>query len=87
MTLQDLIAISPTQHSASPHDASLVTALEAGQRLGFHLPKEIIIYAIEVDNVEEFADQPTPLVAEVIPQVTESVLRELHFEISNALAS
>lgn len=87
MTLQDLIAISPTQHSASPHDASLVTALEAGQRLGFHLPKEIIIYAIEVDNVEEFADQPTPLVAEVIPQVTESVLEELHFEISNALAS
>jgi hydrogenase maturation protease len=87
MNLQDLIDISPTQHSASPHDASLVTALEAGQRLGFHLPKEITIYAIEVDNVEEFGDQPTPLVAEVIPRVTESVLREIHFEKSNALAS
>ena len=78
MTLEDLVAISPTQHSVSPHDASLVTALEAGQRLGFHLPKEITIYAIEVDNVSEFGDQPTPLVAAVIPQVTDSVLKEVN---------
>lgn len=78
MTLQDLIAISPTQHSASPHDASLVTALEAGQRLGFHLPREISIYAIEVDIVDEFGDRPTASVAKVIPQVTESVLNEVH---------
>ena len=77
MTLQDLIAVSPTQHSASPHDASLVTALEAGQRLGFRLPKEISIYAIEVEVVDEFGNQPTPAVAQVIPQVTESVLKEL----------
>jgi hydrogenase maturation protease len=78
MSLQDLIAISPTQHSASPHDASLVTALEAGQRLGFHLPKEISIYAIEVEIIDEFGDQPTPPVAEVIPQVTESVISEVN---------
>ena len=78
MSLKDLIAISPTQHSASPHDASLVTALEAGQLLGFHLPKEISIYAIEVDIIDEFGDQPTPPVAEVIPQVTESVLSEVN---------
>ena len=87
MTLQDLIAISPTQHSVSPHDASLVTALEAGQRLGFHLPEEITIYAIEVDKVDEFGDQPTTLVAEVIPQVTQSVLNEVYSIKSEELAS
>ncbi len=81
MNLQDLIDISPTQHSASPHDASLVTALEAGQRLGFHLPKEITIFAIEVDNIEEFCDQPTPSVAAVIPHVTDSVLKEVNSKI------
>lgn len=77
MSLQDLASISPTQHSASPHDANLVTALEAGQRLGFHLPKNISIYAIEVDIIDEFGDKPTPPVAQVIPQVSETVLSEV----------
>jgi hydrogenase maturation protease len=77
MTLQDLEAISPTQHSASPHDASLVTALETGRRMGLKLPCEITIFAIEVENVMDFCDQPTPPVAAVIPQVTEAVLQEI----------
>jgi len=77
MTLEDLKTISPTQHSASPHDASLVTALETGQRMGLPLPKDITIYAIEVENVMDFSDQPTPSVAAVIPQVTEAVLAEV----------
>lgn len=77
MTLQDLQAITPTQHSASPHDASLVTALETGRRMGLKLPSEITIFAIEVENVMDFSDQPTPAVAAVIPQVTEAVLQEI----------
>jgi hydrogenase maturation protease len=77
MTLEDLQAISPTQHSASPHDASLVTALEIGRRMGLKLPSEITIFAIEVENVMDFSDLPTPAVAAVIPQVTEAVLQEI----------
>ena len=78
MTLADLEAVSPTQHSASPHDASLVTALQTGQRMGLPLPKEITIFAIEVENVTEFGDQPTPAVAAAIPVVVESVLEEIN---------
>ena len=77
MSLEDLRSISPTQHSASPHDASLVTALEAGQRMGLPLPQDITIFAIEVENVMDFSDQPTQPVAAVIPQVTEAVLAEI----------
>lgn len=77
MSLDDLRSISPTQHSASPHDANLVTALEAGQRLGFSLPEQISIYAINVQNVDEFNDQPTPPVAAAIPLVTQAVLEEI----------
>jgi hydrogenase maturation protease len=77
MTLNDLKSISPTQHSASPHDANLITALETGRKMGLSLPDEITIYAIEVENVMEFGDQPTPAVAEAIPSVTESILAEL----------
>jgi hydrogenase maturation protease len=77
LSLEDLKSISPTQHSASPHDANLVTALETGQRMGLHLPGEITIFAIEVENVMDFSDRPTPSVAAVIPEVTEAVLAEI----------
>ncbi|MBU0512061.1 MAG: hydrogenase maturation protease [Chloroflexi bacterium] len=77
MTLDDLRDISPTQHSACAHDTTLVTALDAGQRMGLHLPKEITIFAIEVENISEFGEEPTPAVAAAIPKATAMVLREL----------
>jgi len=77
MTLDDLRAVSPTQHSASAHDTTLVTALETGQALGMHLPKEVVIYAIEVENVIDFSDEPTTAVSAAIPGVVTAVLQEL----------
>jgi hydrogenase maturation protease len=77
MTLDDLRTISPTQHSASAHDTTLVTALEMGRRIGLALPEEIIVYAIEVENVLDFGEQPTLAVAEAIPRVAAAVLDEL----------
>ncbi len=77
MTLEDLRTISPTQHSTCAHDTSLVTALEMGQEIGLPLPKEITIFAIGVENVTYFGDEPTPAVARAIPKVTAAVLAEL----------
>lgn len=77
MTLDDLHAISPTQHSASAHDTTLSTALESGKQMGLALPQEIIIYAIEVENVTEFGEQLTSPVAEAIPKVTAAVLEKI----------
>jgi hydrogenase maturation protease len=78
MALEELQAVSPTQHSASPHDTNLVTALELGQRIGLHLPEEITIYAIGVENVTYFSEEPTPAVAQAIPDVTAAVLAQLN---------
>lgn len=77
MTLNDLKSISPTQHSASPHDANLVTAMETGYKMGLPLPRQVTIYAIEVENVSEFSDIPTDSVAAAIPRVIEAILAEL----------
>ncbi len=77
MTLDDLRQITPTEHSASAHDTSLVTALAAGERLGLHMPKEFEIIAIEVENVMDFSDEPTLAVAASIPKVTAMVLESL----------
>ena len=78
MTLDDLRHISPTQHSACAHDTSLVTALDLGHEMGLHLPDEISIYAVEVENVIDFSEQPTPAVAKAIPLVTAEVLAEIN---------
>jgi hydrogenase maturation protease len=78
MTLQELRAISPTQHSTCAHDTSLVTALDLGKQLGLHLPKEFAIYGVGVQNVDYFGEEPTPEVARAIPGVTAAVLAELN---------
>jgi hydrogenase maturation protease len=77
MTLEDLRTISPTQHSASAHDTTLVTALDAGREMDLSLPDEITIFAIEVENVMDFSEDPTPDVAKAIPKVTDAVISEL----------
>ncbi len=87
LTLEDLQSISPTQHSASAHDTSLVNALETGRRLGIQLPQKIDILAIEAENVLDFSEEPTPAVAAAIPQATVAVLEILqtHQEVNHRL--
>jgi hydrogenase maturation protease len=77
MDLDDLRSISPTQHSASAHDTSLITALDAGKLLGMKLPEEVAIFAVEVVNILDFSEQATPDVAKAIPKVVEMVLEIL----------
>jgi hydrogenase maturation protease len=77
MTLEDLRLITPTQHSASAHDTTLVTALDMAAEMGLPIPSEIIIFAIEVENVIDFSETSTPAVTAAIPKATEAVLEEL----------
>ena len=77
LTLDDLRAISPTQHSASAHDTTLVTALDSGKALGFLLPDTVTIFAVEVENVRDFNTEPTTAVAAAIPELVTAVLHEL----------
>jgi len=41
MTLDDLRSVSPTQHSTSAHDTSLVTALDDHRGIFFYYPRNI----------------------------------------------
>lgn len=77
LTLDELRSLSPTQHSASAHDTTLVTALEAAQEMGYPTPEDVIIFAVEVENILEFSETPTPQVAKAIPKVTHMVMEEL----------
>jgi hydrogenase maturation protease len=66
-----------TRHSANPHSVDFATALELGERLGLTLPKEIVIFGIEVAEVDSFSEECTPQVAVAIPVCVETVLEEL----------
>lgn len=78
LTIDDLREISPTQHSTCAHDTTFVTALEMGRTIGLKLPTMISIYGIEVENLYEFGDEPTPAVAAAIPEAVAAVLSELN---------
>jgi hydrogenase maturation protease len=77
LTLAELDAISPTQHSASAHDATLMTAMAAGRRVGLDLPDMLTVYAIEIERVLDFGEVLSPAVAAALPGAVEAVLAEI----------
>ena len=66
-------------HSGSTHDLSLPGALDLGRRLGMALPgdEDMIILAVEVEDVLTFGETCTPAVTGAIPRAVEAVLAEL----------
>ena len=72
--LEDLPA---SLHSATLHDVDLTTALELGRRLGMGMPREVIIFAVEVADTTTFREGCTPEVERSIPVVARLVLQEL----------
>jgi len=69
-------------HSGSTHDLSLPGALALGRGAGLALPAEedIVIVAIEVEDVLTFGETCTSAVAAAIPRAVEMVLAELAVE-------
>jgi hydrogenase maturation protease len=80
LNLDDLRSVTPTQHSTSAHDTSLVTALDAAEEMGYQIPKEYLIYAVEVENIMDFSETPTPAVADAIPVVRDMIINDLQLK-------
>jgi hydrogenase maturation protease len=76
MSLADLA--NPTAgHSASAHDTSLLTALEAAKTMGAETPSRVDVVTIEAKNTYDFSEQLSPEVAAAVPVATQEVLRLL----------
>jgi hydrogenase maturation protease len=67
--------LQSTLHLSCPHDINLATALELGKRLGMDIPREIRIYAIEVEDNQTFSECCSTSVEEAIPRVVEEIAR------------
>ncbi len=61
-------------HLASAHDATLQTALEMGRALGAQLPRAVMVVAVEAENVYDFSEELSPLVAAAVPRAVELVM-------------
>jgi hydrogenase maturation protease len=74
-TLSDLPDLT-AGHSASVHDTSLRNALNVGRSMNIFLPKDenVIVVAIEAENVYDFSQELSPAVAEAVPQAVKAVL-------------
>lgn len=61
----------------SAHSIGLDTALELGHRLGYDMPEDVTVYAIEAVDVETFGEELSPPVARAADRVIDLVLREV----------
>jgi hydrogenase maturation protease len=68
-----------TLHLSCPHDINLATALELGKRFGMEIPREIRIYAMEVEDNQTFSETCSPFVEEAIPRIVEEIARIENF--------
>jgi len=74
--LEDLV--NTVSQASWPHGINFATAIEVGKKLlAEQMPKEIVIFAIEIDPVLKFTEEMTERVKGIIPKVVNLVLDEI----------
>jgi hydrogenase maturation protease len=61
----------------SAHSIGLDTALELGHKLGYDMPEQVTVFAIEAEDVETFGEELSPPVAEAAERVITLVRQEV----------
>ncbi|MCP4606613.1 MAG: hydrogenase maturation protease [Proteobacteria bacterium] len=63
-----------TVHLGSSHEADLLTALAMGKELlGKHMPKDVVVIAVEAMNLNTFSEQLTQEVEAALPEMLKRV--------------
>ena len=65
-----------TSHNASPHDISLFEAFKIVKEQDYQLPEEIVIYAVEVQDVETLSEECTAEVQRAVPEIADRIINE-----------
>jgi hydrogenase maturation protease len=65
-------------HGSSPHGINIATALAIGRKLvPMEMPKEVVFFAIEAEDLVNVTEQLTPKVEEALPRILERIEKEL----------
>lgn len=75
----DAVDAVRTQHSASAHDANLVTALDFARMMGADVPdpSDVLVIGVEAEDTQTFCEQRTARVEAAIPAAVQAVLGAL----------
>lgn len=66
------------QVATSVHHANLATTLEIGIKiLAEQMPGEIVVFAVEIEEVTKFTEEMTKKVKEAVPKVVNLILEEV----------
>lgn len=68
--------MKPTSHLTSLHGVDIATAFELGQKLGYDMPHQVSIYAVEVKDNTSFGEECTEEVAGKIPLILKQIIGE-----------
>ena len=61
----------------TPHNAGLLDCLKVGRALGMHMPEDLVVFAIGVEEARTLSEQMTPRVAAAVPAIVDHVFGRL----------
>lgn len=73
LELEDL---NPRSDFSSSHGLDIATAFKLGEKLGYPLPQEVSIYAVEVKDNTTFGEECTPELKRSIPLIVGQIIKE-----------
>jgi hydrogenase maturation protease len=77
---------TPSRSLVSSHQISLPNALQFGRLLGYDMPDDIDILAVEASDVSTLSEEMTPLVAAAVPRavaIVEDWIRDKACEVNH----
>lgn len=75
---------SPKVNQNDQHSMGLLSALELGKSLGWPMPQDVTIVAIEAGDAGHFGDDLTPEVEKAIPVALEKIQELLHAQVKES---
>ena len=73
LTLEDL---KPKSDFSSSHGLDIATAFKLGEKLGYPMPGQVSIYAVEVKDNTTFGEQLTPEIEKSISLIIGQIVKE-----------
>ncbi len=73
LELEDL---KPGMSLSSSHGVDIATAFTLGEKLGYPVPRQVTIYAVEIDDNTTFGEKCTQKVEERIPFIARQIVEE-----------
>ena len=73
LELEDL---NPRSDFSSSHGLDIATAFKLGEKLGYPLPQEVSIYAVEVKDNTTFGEECTPELKQSISLIVGQIIKE-----------